>query len=92
MNTYRPSKASLRNGSFLVLTLALAPLAFSQTPAAAPADGAVHQRVDTLLQEMTLDEKLGQLNQLFDLAPSKAIDEAVSTGQLGSLLFVTDPA
>jgi len=71
----------------------LIPLAFSQTSVTTPPDDqAVHQRVDSLLKKMTLDEKIGQLSQLFDFARSKNIDDAVSTGRVGSLLFVTDPA
>jgi beta-glucosidase len=41
---------------------------------------------------MTLEEKIGQLSQLFDFPQSKTpIDEEVSKGEVGSLLFVTDP-
>ena len=89
---------SLTNNSFqaallLILAFAIAPLTSSQTPAAAPPDdAAVHQSADTLLKQMTLEEKIGQLSQLFDFAKSKEIDDAVASGQLGSLLFVTDPA
>jgi beta-glucosidase len=83
------NKKSLQNSLFFILALAIVPLALSQTP---PDDQAVRQRVDTLLKQMTLDEKIGQLSQLFDFGKEKAIDEAVSKGQLGSLLFVTDPA
>ncbi len=89
----RLDKKSLQKGVFFLLALGIAPLAFSQTHAVAPPDDAVvHERANLLLNQMTLDEKLGQLSQLFDFAPSKAIDDAVSTGKLGSLLFVTDPA
>jgi beta-glucosidase len=89
---------SLTNNSFqagllLILAFAIAPLTSSQTPAAAPPDeAAVQRRADALLKEMTLAEKIGQLSQLFDFAKSKEIDNAVAKGQLGSLLFVTDPA
>jgi len=77
----------------LFLAAVIAPLTFSQTPASAPPDdSAVHQRADALLKAMTLEEKIGQLSQLFDFGKSKAIDDAVAKGQLGSLLFVTDPA
>jgi len=42
---------------------------------------------------MTLEEKIGQLSQLFDFPKSKAIiEDAVPKGEVGSLLFVTDPA
>lgn len=77
----------------LLLAGVIAPLTFSQTPATAPLDdAAVHQRADELLKQMTLEEKIGQLSQLFDFGKSKEIDDSVAKGQLGSLLFVTDPA
>lgn len=86
-------KHLLQSGLLLILAFAIAPLTSSQTPSTAPPDdAAVHQRADALLKQMTLEEKIGQLSQLFDFAKSKAIDDAVAKGQLGSLLFVTDPA
>jgi beta-glucosidase len=48
-------------------------------------------RVDALLKQMTPEEKMGQLNQLFHFAPSHRVDEAIAKGHVGSLLFVTDP-
>jgi beta-glucosidase len=77
-----------------ILALAMAPLTFSQTPAAtAPLDdAAVRQRSDALLQQMTLDEKIGQLSQLFAFGPAEGRNDAVAKGQVGALLFVTDPA
>jgi len=36
--------------------------------------------------------EIGQLSQLFLFGPSKQVDDALAKGQLGSLLFVTDPA
>jgi beta-glucosidase len=44
------------------------------------------------LSQLTLEEKVGQLSQLFLFEPSKKIDDAVSQGRVGSLLFVTDAA
>jgi beta-glucosidase len=86
-------KHSFQSALLLILAFAIAPLTSSQTPATAPPDdAAVHQRADALLKEMTLEEKIGQLSQLFDFGKSKEIDDAVAKGQLGSLLFVTDPA
>lgn len=41
---------------------------------------------------MTLDEKIGQLSQLFVSAPPDSIEEAAVKGEVGPLLFVTDPA
>ncbi|MGC1482777.1 MAG: beta-glucosidase BglX [Candidatus Acidiferrum sp.] len=89
----RLCKKSLQSALFLILALASVPFALSQTPSGAPPDdAAVHQRADALLKQMTLDEKIGQLSQLFDFRKDQAIDDAVAKGQLGSLLFVTDPA
>jgi beta-glucosidase len=74
------------------LAMLAAPLTFAQTsPGAPPDEQAVRQRVDALLKEMTLEEKIGQLSQLFAFGPPKPIEEAVVKGQLGSVLFVTDP-
>jgi beta-glucosidase len=79
-------------GAFVAVLLLLCPaLALAQSPSAPPDDQAVQQRVEALLQQMTLAEKLGQLNQLFAFAPPGAFDDAIAKGNLGSLLFVTDP-
>jgi beta-glucosidase len=75
---------------FLALALSFAPLTFSQS--SRPDDQSVRQRADALLAQMTLEEKLGQMNQLFAFGPPSAFDDAIAKGQLGSLLFVTDPA
>ena len=56
-------------------------------------DAEVKKRVDTLLQQMTPEEKVGQMSQLFLFTkPDAAIESRLAKGQLGSLLFVTDPA
>ena len=55
-------------------------------------DEEVRQRADVLLKQMTLEEKIGQLSQLFVFEPTKDRDEAVVKSQLGSLLFITDAA
>jgi beta-glucosidase len=75
------------------LAVLTAPLTFAQKPSGAPPDDqTIRQRVDALLKEMTLEEKIGQLSQLFAFGKPEPIEEAVAKGQLGSLLFVTDPA
>ena len=48
----------------------------------------IDQRVEELLQKMTLEEKIGQMNQVS--AGYQAID-AISNGQVGSILNVVDP-
>ena len=55
-------------------------------------DEQVHTRVAALLQQMTLEEKIGQLSQQFVLGKPDEVEGPVAKGQLGSLLFVTDPA
>ncbi len=90
---YTSAKKTLRKLLLFGLALAIAPITFSQTPATGRLDdAAVLERADALLQRMTLEEKLGQMSQLFHFAPSKEVDEAIAGGKLGSLLFVTDPA
>ncbi len=57
------------------------------------ADREALQRADALLAQMTLEEKIGQMNQLFFFGskPVESIDTGIRKGQIGSLLFVTDP-
>ncbi|MEN3336067.1 MAG: beta-glucosidase [Blastocatellia bacterium] len=65
-----------------------------QTTTAPLADAQVNRRASALLTQMTLDEKIGQLTQLFfGLIPdSVKPEERIRKGEIGSLLFVTDPA
>src|SRR5438105_1694354 len=65
------------------------------TSQAAPlTDAQVNQRVNALLAQMTVDEKIGQMTQLFfGLIPDQVKPEdRIRKGEIGSLLFVTDPA
>jgi beta-glucosidase len=66
---------------------------FAQTPPASspPRSASVRQSVDALLQKMTLEEKIGQLTQFFAFEAPKDLDSKISKGEVGSLLFVTDP-
>ena len=52
------------------------------------AESKIDRRVETLLAEMTLDEKIGQLN----LIDSGDLEELVRTGKSGALFNVVDPA
>jgi len=63
-----------------------------QVPAPFTNRGAIQHKVDDLLKVMTTEEKIGQLNQVFFFAPSSSIDERIRKGELGSILFTTDPA
>jgi beta-glucosidase len=57
-------------------------------------DQQARQRAEALLAQMTLAEKIGQMNQLFFFAFQKPemMDNGIRKGDIGSLLFVTDPA
>lgn len=57
-------------------------------------DRQVRQRADALLKQMTVEEKLGQMNQLFFFGATagEPFLNNIRNGQIGSLLFVTDPA
>ena len=59
------------------------------------AEADVTRRGNELLRQMTLDEKVGQLNQLFffsQFMKPEAMEASIRDGKIGSLLFVTDPA
>src|ERR1700754_3365720 len=63
-----------------------------KTPAparATAADDAIEERIDALLADMTLPEKLGQLNLVNNFGPES--EEAARTGTAGSMFGNTDP-
>ena len=65
----------------------------AQTPASR--DDSAAKRAAALLAQMTLEEKIGQLNQQFFLGQimkPEVMEPAIREGKIGSLLFVTDPA
>lgn len=52
----------------------------------------IEKKIDALLAQMTLEEKVGQLNQINDMGGLTAdVTEQIKTGQIGSFLNVTDP-
>jgi beta-glucosidase len=63
--------------------------AIGQTASAPRIDPKVEARAQALLKQMTLDEKLGQLSQIFWYKGIK--DDRIAKGELGSYLFLTDP-
>lgn len=53
----------------------------------------VNGHVNELLQQMTLEEKIGQLTQLGPYIPDPvAIEDRIRQGAVGSILWVSDPA
>jgi beta-glucosidase len=63
--------------------------AFAQSPVVTSSNPDLDARTDALLHQMTLDEKLGQLSQIFWY--KGAPDDRIEKGELGSYLFLTDP-
>jgi beta-glucosidase len=74
---------------FLFLNVATAKN-FAQSVPRSDAD--VQRFVDSLLQKMTTEEKIGQLSQLFVFDSGEKFEKSVAAGEVGSLLFLTDPA
>jgi beta-glucosidase len=73
--------------------LALVLIAAALARAAAPlAEEEVTRRANALLAQMTLPEKIGQLNQLFVFGNSAGLEADIPKGAFGSFLFVSDPA
>ena len=79
---------------FLILIVCLA----STAPALAQSDPAADRRVDEILAKLSLEEKIGQLNQYSFGTPTgpgtgrSSVDDSVRRGEIGSFLNVTDPA
>lgn len=88
-NTHRRSSARFTFlHCTLLISLWLVPVARAQSD-----NGSETRAIDTLLKQMTLEEKIGQMSQLAYNTPDSAIaDEAARTGRAGSFLFITDPA
>jgi len=65
------------------------------TTAASLAQDTVRQRADDLLVKMTVEEKVGQLNQasgiVMPLLGPEPPDETIRKGLVGSVLWLTDP-
>src|SRR5690349_4933668 len=88
---------------FIFLLLVIVHTIFGQTPKPGPrviaqagpvAETEVMRRANALLAQMTLEEKVGQMTQLFfGIVPDQVkVEDRVRRGEIGSLLFVTDPA
>ena len=54
-------------------------------------DKQLEQQIDALLQAMTLEEKVGQLNQSPLLEPVEKLEEGVRSGAIGSLVLAYTP-
>src|SRR5579872_6917073 len=92
---FRPHMKTTLFGFFTAAILALSSLpAFSQTKLTDPA---IESKVDALLKQMTLDEKIGQLVQYSAGQPTgpgtgrSDYEEMIAKEQVGSFLNVIDP-
>ncbi|GHU72077.1 beta-glucosidase [Bacteroidia bacterium] len=55
-----------------------------------PSAGSIDQKVDNLLSQMTLEEKIGQLNQISGYGFNDDIAAQIKNGQIGSILNEID--
>ena len=54
-------------------------------------EGDIESRVNALLGQMTLQEKIGQMNQLSPFGGLEEMAGLIREGNVGSLLNLTDP-
>lgn len=54
-------------------------------------DAAIEQKVETLLSKMTLEEKLGQMNQISSYGNIEDMSGLIKKGEIGSILNEVDP-
>ena len=69
----------------------LAVLAVSCHHGISAPEAAVEKKIEDLLAKMTLDEKIGQMNQLSSSNMDDRLTDAIREGQAGSVLNVVDP-
>ena len=81
------------------------PPASASSAGSAVSDKDALNRANSLLAKMTLEEKIGQISQRFDIAslfptgtpaipgmpPMTPLDDVVRKGEIGAVLFVHDP-
>lgn len=82
----------------LVWTIASAPTTLAQTRKQWQNAPDIERRIETLLKQMSLEEKVGQLNQYSYGQPTgpatgrSSVEDSIKRGEIGSFLNVTDPA
>jgi len=80
---------------FLVWSIASASLAQTRKQWQNAPD--IERRIEALLKQMSLEEKVGQLNQYSYGQPTgpstgrSTVEESIKRGEIGSFLNVTDP-
>ena len=76
---------------FLALFFVFSMLACSARAEAVAPDPSIEAKVERLLKQMTLDEKIGQLNFPSQQFPSDDQQQMVRAGKIGSMLNVVNP-
>ena len=82
----------------LLWCLVFTQFAFAQTRKQWENSPDIERKIDALLKQMSLEEKVGQLNQYSYGQPTgpatgrSAVEESIRRGEVGSFLNVTDPA
>ncbi len=72
--------------------LTIVPSGLLAQASSSDSDAQIGTRVDHLLQQMTVEEKVGQMMQYFQFLPgTSAAEELARKGEAGSFLFMTDP-
>ena len=74
----------------------LYPVMACALPVGPVAEQLIRSRADALLAQMTPEEKAGQMSEYFYLSPypqvTRPLEEKIARGEVGALLFVSDPA
>ncbi|MBB4859208.1 beta-glucosidase [Novosphingobium chloroacetimidivorans] len=83
-------------GCALLPAIAPANSSMPASTALSPNDAAIDNRVNELLNRMTIEEKAGQLSVFFYVAQVPAyadvVNKQIAAGHAGAVLFTTDPA
>lgn len=80
----------MKTFKILSACLLLLPLA-SCTQMQYKGDAATEQKVETLLSKMTLEEKIGQMNQISSYGNIEDMSGLIKKGEIGSILNEVDP-
>lgn len=80
----------MKTTKFLSACLLLLPF-MSCTQVSDTKDKAVENKVDKLLSKMTLEEKIGQMNQISSFGNIEEMSVLIKKGEIGSILNEIDP-
>ena len=93
LHVFAQKTTCLALAAFLALPSSLSSAQQSRAAAAAPGDAQAARFVDDLMKKMTLDEKLGQMEQIpYSNREAAANGDFISKGEVGSFLNITDAA